>query len=141
VCESRSVHEASTAREARSSAVRVRRRVREPAVVSSISAVSLKSRATWPTAQRSRRDGARAGTGEAWVVTSEGCASGRTTASAFHAGRTFAPGGGGGGIGIVGAVGAGGDGVADGVSDDVVVAVLVGGEDDQLGYSMSEVGK
>ena len=33
----------------------------------------------------------------------------------------------------VGAVGPGGDGVADGVADDVVVAVLVGGEDDELG--------
>ena len=32
----------------------------------------------------------------------------------------------------VGAVGPGGDGVADGVADDVVVAVLVGGEDDEL---------
>ena len=38
----------------------------------------------------------------------------------------------GGSVGDVGAVGAGGDGVTNGVADDVVVTVLVRGEDDEL---------
>jgi hypothetical protein len=133
VREARSRYEPRAMSEARTSAVRVRRRVCEPVVVPGISGISI---VTWPTAQRGGRDGARAGAGEAWEVTrGEGWASRSTTASAFHAGGAFAPASSG-GVGIVGAVGAGGDGVADGVADDVVVAVLVGGEDDQLGFDV-----
>ena len=48
-----------------------------------------------------------------------------------HRGR-LASGHAGGGIGHIGTVGAGRDAVADRVANDVVVAVLVSGEDDEL---------
>ena len=41
----------------------------------------------------------------------------------------------GGGIGNISAIGAGHDGVADRVADNIVVAVLVSGEDDELELS------
>ena len=58
--------------------------------------------------------------------------------SALQARRTLAPRAGracdaSSSVGEVGAVGARSDGVADGIADDVVIAVLVGGEDDNLG--------
>ena len=90
-------------------------------------------------------DSRRNTAGSCWACKAradEGSGAERITRSAatgaLHARRTLATRGArcacdaGSSVGDVGAVGAGGDGVADGVANNVVVAVLVSGEDDEL---------
>ena len=107
-------------------------RVRITGIVSGVSSVSVPVRGgicDWAATQKGRRGGTRTYEGGGNEYSGSGadaCSGGdaSTTAGDVHPG--------GGGVGKVGAVGARGDGVADRVADDVLLAVLVGGEDDQL---------
>ena len=111
-------------------------------VVSSVSMIrSITIAISVATVKNSRGDTA----GSCWACETradEGSGAKRVARSAatgaLHARRTLATRGAGcacdagSSVGDVGAVGAGSDRVADGVADDVVVTVLVSGEDDEL---------
>jgi hypothetical protein len=91
------------------------------------------------TTQHGGRDSERIRADKSWGE--GGAGHGGSTAGVLQGGGTFAPrcsGNTSGCVGDVSAVGTGSNGVANCVADDIVVAVLVRGEDDQLELDVSE---